>query len=76
MEDGDQVVVYASGHGVRVDDDYFIVPQDGRDREPETLVGWSTLKDWLTRASRIGRKVLILHTCAGGPLSGQSGKNA
>ena len=49
-QDGDYMVVYVSGHGLKLGNEYYMVPQDGDPKLRSTLVAWSRIRDWLSSA--------------------------
>ncbi|MES2681896.1 MAG: hypothetical protein V4650_00105 [Pseudomonadota bacterium] len=73
-ETGDYLLVYISGHGLKLDTEYFMVPTDGSASKGDTLVSWSQIQAWL-RASAPGKKMVVLDTChAGAALENQGDK--
>ena len=64
-QNGDYIVVYVSGHGLKIGNEYYMVPEDGYTDVPSTLVAWSTIWDWLSSAS-LGKKIVLLDTCHSG----------
>jgi len=64
-KNGDYIVVYVSGHGLKIGTEYFMVPEDGDPALPSTLVAWSQIQGWL-RGARLGKKVVLLDTCQSG----------
>jgi hypothetical protein len=72
---GDFFALYISGHGLRQQGEYFVVPQDGDPGKPGTLVPWSRLRALLTQLP-MGRKLVLLDTChAGAALHGERDRN-
>ncbi|MGC4120181.1 MAG: caspase family protein [Myxococcales bacterium] len=72
MKDGDYAVLYVSGHGLKWDQRYYFVPGDARPGDVSTLLEWSELRDFLTRAPVIGRRLVLLDTCHAGAVGGQA----
>ena len=64
-KDGDYIVVYVSGHGLKIENTYYMVPEDGDPRLPDTLVAWSQIHEWL-QGARLGKKMVLLDTCYSG----------
>lgn len=64
-QSGDYVIVYVSGHGLKIGSEYFMVPEDGDPALPATLVAWSQIQGWL-RSAGLGKKVVLLDTCQSG----------
>ena len=64
-ENGDYIVIYISGHGLKIESEYFMVPEDGVPSIPATLLSWSQLQSWL-RETNLGKKLVFLDTCQSG----------
>ena len=72
---GDFFALYISGHGLRHEGEYFVVPQDGQPGRPDTLVSWSKLRALLAQLP-LGRKLVLLDTChAGAALHDERDRN-
>ena len=64
-KNGDYTVVFVSGHGTVIENEYYIVPADGDPDMPDTLVSWSQVKNWLT-SQTLGKRIVLLDTCFSG----------
>ena len=62
---GDYIAIYVSGHGLKIGNEYYMVPEDGNPNLPVTLLAWSQIQDWL-RNTRLGKKIVMLDTCQSG----------
>jgi uncharacterized caspase-like protein len=65
----DTSIVFIAGHGLNIDEDYYLVPSDARQREDRSwrkssLVKWRDIQDALEDAK--GRKILFVDTCHAG----------
>ncbi|HPG00223.1 MAG TPA: caspase family protein [Kiritimatiellia bacterium] len=68
-EDSERVLFYFSGHGHRLDDTLYLVPQDAvSDNDPDVLIKFSKIMDIL-RTSRAKQKIVILDACLCGSTS-------
>lgn len=66
-EENDRIVFYYSGHGHRLGDDFFLVPEDAYDcDDPESLINFSKIKETLMN-SLAKQKIIILDACLSGP---------
>ncbi len=62
----DTTIVFIAGHGINVDEDYYVLPTDARKQDGErwrrsSLVAWSDIHEAIERAR--GRRILLLDTC-------------
>jgi WD40 repeat protein/uncharacterized caspase-like protein len=62
----DTTIIFVAGHGINIDEDYYFIPTDGRQREPDrwqrsSLLGWETIQRAVERAK--GRRLMLLDTC-------------
>ncbi|OWU86711.1 hypothetical protein ATO6_01690 [Oceanicola sp. 22II-s10i] len=61
----DTTIVFVAGHGLNIDEDYFLVPGDARRRGEEwrrsSLFDWRILQDEMGYA--LGRRILLIDTC-------------
>lgn len=62
----DTTVIFIAGHGINVDEDYYVIPSDGRKQDGDrwrrsSLVPWSEIHEAIERAK--GRRILLLDTC-------------
>lgn len=62
----DTTIIFVAGHGINIDEDYYFIPTDGRQREPDrwqrsSLVGWETIQRAVERAK--GRRLMLVDTC-------------
>ena len=65
----DTTILFVAGHGINIDEDYYLVPSDGQQRDPgdwrrASLVRWRDIQDAMERAK--GRKLLFVDTCHAG----------
>lgn len=65
----DTSIVFIAGHGINIEEDYYLIPTDGRRREDarwrkSSLVQWRDIQDALEDAK--GRKILFVDTCHAG----------
>jgi hypothetical protein len=68
----DRILFYFSGHGHRIDDRFYLVPEDAyTDDDPDALINFAKITDILERAIA-KQKVIILDACLSGPLSGKT----
>ena len=72
-QDGDYIVLYVSGHGLKIGNEYFMIPADGDPKISTTLVAWSEIRNWLSSA-RLGKKIVLFDTCHSGAVF-QHGQN-
>jgi len=62
----DRIIFYYSGHGVRINDEFYIVPQDAYDIEaPDALIAFERIQGILN-ASQARQKIVILDACFSG----------
>ena len=62
----DTTLVFIAGHGINVDEDYYVLPTDARKQDGDrwrrsSLVAWSDIHDAIERAK--GRRIMLLDTC-------------
>lgn len=62
----DTTIVFIAGHGINVDEDYYVVPTDARKQDGDrwrrsSLVAWSDIQEAIERAK--GRRFMLLDTC-------------
>lgn len=61
----DTTIVFVAGHGINIDEDYYFIPTDGRQRDDRwrrsSLVDWETIQRAVERAK--GRRFMLLDTC-------------
>lgn len=62
----DTTIVFIAGHGINIDEDYYVVPTDARKQDGDrwrrsSLVAWSDIHEAIERAK--GRRVMLLDTC-------------
>jgi len=62
----DTTIIFIAGHGINVDEDYYVIPSDGRKQDGDrwrrsSLVAWSDIHEAIERAK--GRRFLLLDTC-------------
>jgi len=62
----DTTIVFIAGHGINVDEDYYVVPTDARKQDGDrwrrsSLVAWSDIHEAIERAR--GRRFMLLDTC-------------
>ena len=65
----DTTIIFVAGHGINIDEDYYFIPTDGRQREPDrwqrsSLVDWETIQRAVERAK--GRRLMLVDTCHAG----------
>lgn len=65
----DTTILFVAGHGINIDEDYYFIPTDGRQREPDrwqrsSLVDWETIQRAVERAR--GRRLMLVDTCHAG----------
>jgi len=66
-EDGERVIFFFSGHGWRIGDELYLVPQDAWDSEdPNALLAFSDVEKILNN-SAAKQKIVILDACLSGP---------
>ncbi len=63
---GDRILFFFSGHGVRIGDEFYIVPQDGRSDKTKYLISFSNVLEILNK-SDAKQKVIVLDACHSGP---------
>ena len=67
-EENDRLMIFYSGHGHRIKDDFYLVPQDAYDSEdPEALINFDRVLDFV-RESDAKQKIIILDACLSGPV--------
>ncbi len=62
----DTTIIFVAGHGINIDEDYFFIPTDGRQRAPDrwqrsSLLDWETIQRAVERAK--GRRLMLVDTC-------------
>lgn len=61
----DTTVIFAAGHGINIDEHYYLIPADGQKRGEDwrrsSLVDWSVIQEEIGFAQ--GRRILVLDTC-------------
>jgi WD40 repeat protein/uncharacterized caspase-like protein len=62
----DTTIIFVAGHGINIDEDYYFIPSDGRQRDGgrwqrSSLVGWETIQRAVERAK--GRRLMLVDTC-------------
>lgn len=66
-EEGERVIFFFSGHGWRIENEFYLVPQDAWDAEdPNALLAFSTVEAILN-TSAAKQKIVILDACLSGP---------
>lgn len=66
-EENDRLMIFYSGHGHRINDDLYLVPQDAYDsEEPDALLDFQRVLD-LVSESDAKQKIIILDACLSGP---------
>lgn len=66
-EENDRLIIFYSGHGHRIKDDFYLVPQDAYDSEdPDALLNFNRVLDFVS-ASDAKQKIIILDACLSGP---------
>ncbi|RMH39948.1 MAG: hypothetical protein D6694_10635, partial [Gammaproteobacteria bacterium] len=68
-KNGDRIEIFVSGHGVKLDDEFYIVPSDGKIEDKQSLISWSEVQSWL-QSSPLGKKLVFLDTCQSGSVFG------
>lgn len=64
----DRILFYFSGHGHRIDDRFYLVPEDAyTDDDPDALIDFERLTNLLEN-SVAKQKIIILDACLSGPL--------
>lgn len=62
----DTTILFIAGHGLNIDEDYYVIPSDGRQQDGErwrrsSLVQWSDIQEAIDRTK--GRRFMLLDTC-------------
>lgn len=62
----DTTIIFIAGHGINVDEEYYVIPTDGRKQDGDrwrrsSLVAWSDIHEAIERAK--GRRFLLIDTC-------------
>ncbi|WP_175545381.1 caspase family protein [Thalassovita taeanensis] len=61
----DTTIIFVAGHGMNLDEDYYLIPSDGQKRgekwRKSSLVDWEFVQEQINDA--IGRRILVLDTC-------------
>lgn len=62
----DTAIVFIAGHGINVDEDYYVLPTDARKQDGDrwrrsSLVAWADIHEAIERAK--GRRIMLLDTC-------------
>lgn len=62
----DTTIVFIAGHGINVDEEYYVIPSDGRKQDADrwrrsSLVAWSDIHEAIERAK--GRRFMLIDTC-------------
>ena len=66
-EENDRLMIFYSGHGHRINEDFYLVPQDVYDSEdPESILDFNRVLD-IINASDAKQKIIILDACLSGP---------
>ena len=66
--DNDRLMLFYSGHGHRIKEDFYLVPQDAYDSQnPEALINFDRVLD-IVRKSDAKQKIIILDACLSGPI--------
>lgn len=69
----DSLVVYFAGHGTSIDDEVYLVPQDGDEKDRDNGISLTKLQQQM-QSSKAGQKLLVLDAChSGGATRGVSG---
>jgi WD40 repeat protein/uncharacterized caspase-like protein len=76
----DTTILFIAGHGLNIDEDYYVIPSDGRQQDGDrwrrsSLVAWSDIHEAISRAK--GRRFMLLDTChAAGAFNAKMEKEA
>jgi uncharacterized caspase-like protein len=75
----DTTIVFVAGHGLNLDEDYYLLPEDAEQRGGEwrtrSLFDWQILQEELGYA--LGRRILLIDTChAAGAFNARLEKDA
>ena len=63
----DRIIFYYSGHGVKIDDQLYLVPTDAyASDEPDALLSIERVKEILEK-SEARQKLIVLDCCYSGP---------
>lgn len=62
----DTTIIFIAGHGINVDEDYYVIPSDGRKQDGDrwrrsSLVAWADIHEAIERAK--GRRFMLIDTC-------------
>lgn len=62
----DTTILFIAGHGINVDEEYYVIPSDGRKQDQDrwrrsSLVAWSDIHEAIERAK--GRRFMLIDTC-------------
>lgn len=62
----DTTVIFIAGHGINVDEDYYVLPTDARKQDGDrwrrsSLVAWADIHEAIERAK--GRRFMLIDTC-------------
>lgn len=62
----DTTILFIAGHGINVDEEYYVIPSDGRKQDEDrwrrsSLVAWSDIHEAIERAK--GRRFMLIDTC-------------
>lgn len=62
----DTAIIFIAGHGINVDEDYYVLPTDARKQDGDrwrrsSLVAWADIHEAIERAK--GRRIMLLDTC-------------
>jgi LysM repeat protein len=69
----DSLIVYFAGHGTLIDEEVFLIPQDGDEKDRDNGVPLTKLQQQM-QDSKASRKLLVLDAChSGGSTRGVSG---
>jgi hypothetical protein len=67
-EENDRLMIFYSGHGHRIKDNFYIVPQDAYDsEEADALLDFKRVLDFVNE-SDAKQKIIVLDACLSGPL--------
>ena len=76
----DTTILFIAGHGLNIDEDYYVIPSDGRQQDGDrwrrsSLVKWSDIQEAIDRTK--GRRFMLLDTChAAGAFNARMEKEA
>ncbi len=61
-----RVLVFFSGHGVRIENEFYLVPEDGNSQITKTMIAFRELLELLD-GSDAKHKIVVLDACLSGP---------